>query len=73
MDGIEQALAGKLAALEDGETAGVERQIRFVLKPDGAQRRRFPFAPERDVLGGQILLQDGNHGRLVLVNSDGLG
>ena len=39
MDGIEQALAGKLAALKDGEAARVERQLGLVFKPDGAQRR----------------------------------
>jgi len=33
----------------------------------------FPLAPQRDVLGGQLLLQDGHHRRLVLVDGDRLG
>ena len=31
------------------------------------------LAPQGDVLGGEFLLQDGHHGRLVLVDGDRLG
>ena len=73
MDGIEQAFAGKFAALEDGEAAGVEGELRLVFKPDGAERARVAAAPEGDVLGGEFLLKDRHHGRLVFVDGDGLG
>ena len=73
MNRIEQALAGKLAGLEDGKAARVERQLGFVFQPYRAQRRRLPLAPQRDVLGGKLLLQDRHHRRLVLVDGDRRG
>ena len=73
MDGIEEAFAGELAALEDGEAAGVEGELRVVFEPDGAEWVAVGRAPEGDVLGGEFLLEDGDHGRLVFVDGDGLG
>ena len=73
MDRIEQAFAGKFAALKDGEAARVEGELRLVFEPDGAKRARIAAAPEGDVLGWQFLLKDRHHGRLVFVDRDGLG
>ena len=73
MDGIEQAFAGKFAALEDGEAAGVEGELRFVFEPDGAEGTRIVAAPQGDVLGGKFLLKDRDHRGFVFVDGDGLG
>src|ERR1700679_2832380 len=51
-----------------------ESSVRFDLfSSQMARRGRAFLAPYRDVLGRQILLQDGNHSRLVLVNRHWLG
>ena len=62
VDGIEQAFACKLAALEDGEATGIEGEFGFVFEPDGAERARFVAAPQSNVFGWEFLLEDGHHG-----------
>jgi len=71
MDGIEQALTGKLAAFKDGEAPESSVSLE-VFSSRTARRGVGSFGLHSVTCSAGILLQNRHHRRLVLVDRDGL-
>jgi hypothetical protein len=68
------ALAVEDAVFEDGEAALVEGEVAGVADPEGAgDGAEAVVVPDRDALGLDGGLEDGDDGGLVAMDGDGLG
>src|SRR6476646_3889087 len=68
-DGIGQAFAGEHFVVEDAEAAAVQGERAGILQPDSAQwsARTGGAAPERNSLGVDFTLHDGNERGLIFL------
>src|SRR5258708_23942271 len=70
LEGIDQTFAGKRVVFDDIEGAAIERKPAGVLDPQRVQRSPGRTAPESDLLGVNVRINDRDEGRVVLKNRD---
>ena len=73
VDRVGETFARKLAVVEDGEAAAVQRRIAGVGEPQRPQRHGIRCVVQSDALSLDVGLENGDEGGLVLVDGDRLG